>query len=848
MVPPRPATRKLERSLSPSHDRFAPSPLNESLLSKSPRSNHLGTNGHHGERIDRSKSVDLPSIGQEGMEYASLAEDISSPSDKASSPEHTRTVGEDLKLHAPKPSLPAVSAKQRVMAVTRTDSDRAASFGIGRPSSNDDSAPAVPSNRSLKKKASTTSQLSNAESNIEDEHGIPEIGQQVPMYPNAGDVQAPSPAPSSFEGKVRHHSRKTSARGNLPPGSYGLHGHGVIPQDKLEKAYYDKHPDLLKKEVTPHHYDRANDFSMSKEDLNKIVRETASRGSGLAVKNYAGTPSDQVAWQAIDETTSRVASPRPGSGDFSANPTFNVADADKEAAGIIHVDEPGRRKSVMFSDSESPGSEADEERPYTAPILAEDEVAKDPSPYAKEPAVEPGPERRGSAFEMEEPTSRPTSRPASLYKEPSFELRSTPLEDVEEYEPLFEDDDKSKKPTTEEKIKKENKRRFPSADVWEDAPNSVHYTAEVSTPDISEEAPKAAGAIATPPAREGETPAQAFARHQEELAEKESRQRGPEGFLPGRKKEKPSWVPHQPHPANEIPSTRPSIGQRFPSRDVWEDTPDSLKLETTVETPDAETESPAETSKLEIPQRPTIPDRPKPRQASGDESRPAIPDRPKPQIPARPAKAAPTSGGQEPAEAAAPPKQKPAVPARPMGSKIAALQAGFMNDLNQRLKLGPQAPKKEEPAAEERPVEEKEKAPLADARKGRARGPQRRAPAKSASPAPPAAAEPEPPKLVFSQTITLFEFDPEEDELTVGEKVAPVASPDVEEPISTEAPAGESKEELVEQEKIADEQAQGPEKEEVHSLVTNTAGETIVEEHLQKGKSCPVEPTKVEEV
>lgn len=281
MVPPRPATRKLDRSLSPSHDRFAPSPLTESLLSKSPRSSYFGSNGHNGERIDRSKSVDLPSIGQEGMEYASLAEDLSSSSDKASSPEHTRTVGEDLKLHAPKPSLPAVSAKQRVMAVTRTDSDRAASFGIGRPSSNDDSTPALPSNRSLKKKASTTSQLSNAESHVEDEHGIPEIGQQVPMYPNAGDVQAPSPAPSSLEGKVRHHSRKTSARGNLPPGSYGLHGHGVIPQDKLEKAYYEKHPDLLKKEVTPHHYDRANDFSMSKEDLNKIVRETASRGSGL---------------------------------------------------------------------------------------------------------------------------------------------------------------------------------------------------------------------------------------------------------------------------------------------------------------------------------------------------------------------------------------------------------------------------------------------------------------------------------------------------------------------------------------------------------------------------------------
>jgi hypothetical protein len=279
MVPPRPAHRKVERSLSPS--RFAPSPLNESpLRAKSPRASRFGANGHDGD--DRRKSVDLPAMcGEEGMEYASLAEEIKPASEQSSGPAHTRTVGDDIKLHAPKPSLPAVSAKQRVMAVTRTDSDRAASFGIGRPSSNDDSAAALPSNRSLKKKASTTSQLSNTESHIDDEHGIPEIGIQVPMYPNAGDVQAPSPAPTADSAKPRHHARKTSSRGNLPPGSYGLHGHGVVPQDKLEKAYYEKHPDLLKKEITPHHHDRPNDFSMSKEDLNKIVRETASRGSGL---------------------------------------------------------------------------------------------------------------------------------------------------------------------------------------------------------------------------------------------------------------------------------------------------------------------------------------------------------------------------------------------------------------------------------------------------------------------------------------------------------------------------------------------------------------------------------------
>lgn len=275
MIPPRPLKSRIERSMSPNPNRFAPSPLNEGPIQ--PKSSHPLRNGHNGEEIKRSTSVDLPSLGQEGMEYANLIESTPS-SEQSAAPEQTRTIGHDLKLHAPKPSLPPANAKQRIMAVTRTDSDRAAAFGIGRPSSDDQSTHVLPSNKSLKKKASTTSQLSV---DLEDEPGIPEIGQQVPMYKNAGDVQAPSPAPGAGPDKVKHHSRRTSARGILPPGSYGLHGHGVFAADKLEKAYYEKHPEARKKEHTPYQYDRANNFSMSSENLNKIVRETASRGSGL---------------------------------------------------------------------------------------------------------------------------------------------------------------------------------------------------------------------------------------------------------------------------------------------------------------------------------------------------------------------------------------------------------------------------------------------------------------------------------------------------------------------------------------------------------------------------------------
>ena len=132
-----------------------------------------------------------------------------------------------------------------------------------------------------------------------------------------------------------------------------------------------------------------------------------------------------------------------------------------------------------------------------------------------------------------------------------------------------------------------------------------------------------------------------------------------------------------------------------------------------------------------------------------------MPEKPKPEIPPRPAnpiardsnESIPISkinsksstgsdviGDETQAMKSPPPapKPKPAVPSRPAGSKIAALKAGFMSDLDKRLQLGPQGPTKtQEKKAEEVGKEEEaeEKAPLVDARKGRARGPTRRKPA-----------------------------------------------------------------------------------------------------------------------
>ncbi|KAI1777317.1 hypothetical protein F4818DRAFT_409925 [Hypoxylon cercidicola] len=884
-IPPRPINRRLNRSVSPNPSRFAPSPLNESPFNQKSSRSARHSQMHLGEELERPVSVEMPNVGEEGREYAAFEELSSSPEvsrRSSTSPEQTRTIGEDIKLYAPKPTMPAQSAKERVAAVTRTDSDRAAAFGIGRPSYEDQGYPG----RTLKKKASTTSQLSHqSEIFTEDEHGIPEIGQRVPMLANAGDVQAPSPAPTrttSTDGTrpVRHHTRKTSSRGgfgDLPSDVYGLHGHGVASTDKLDKAYYEKHPEVMQKERYKNLHERVNDYSMSSEDLNKIVRDTASRGAGFGTSaDYVGTPSEQVGYRAADEYTLRISRPPSAAPTTLTSPLKSgftgaeVNDGKAEEAtndddGIIHVDEPDRRKGFAeFGDEKSAEGEETEER-RSHPILAPDEVAKDPSPYQLQPAVEPPRERHGSSFEMEEPKSRPTSRPASLYSPPPVDMHSTPLDDVEEYEPLFPEDEKSGKPRTQADKLKEYRQRFPSRDIWEDAPNSVHSTAEVSTPDLLETSEKGRGPILDVPPRDGdETPAQAFARKQEELAEKEAVT--PDSFL-YRQQKPPSWIGHQPHLAKEI-QTRPNLtAHRFPSRDVWEDTPDSLQFTATVSTPESEETQTEEAEKPATEQaipKPSIPSRPK-KQGSGDD-KPVVPGRPKPQIPTRPSKPATESKGPEPAA-----KPKPAVPARPAGGKIAALQAGFLSDLNNRLKLGPQAPKKEESPTQE-PAEEKEKAPLSDARKSRARGPQRRAPTKTSGSSgvesgPPPASNGKP-VLSFSMTRTLFSID-EEGTMTVDDSApqAPVVAEIKPEETKSEtrseefkseefkeaepqAPSEQEKTEAEPEEKSEDKSESKPvdskpdsdsketneskTTEETKTLVTNTAGESILEETIEK--------------
>ena len=542
----------------------------------------------------------------------------------------------------------------------------------------------------------------------------------------------------------------------------------------------------------------------------------------------------------------------------------------------IHIDAPAYRTSKYTGNGYDPptedlgplGGNTDaeggwiQETGYGVPILASDEVAKEPGSEHLQPAVSPVQERRGSAhyagYDSDAPpsyqsgyrnhsrpnsasNSRPSSRPGSIHgslpglsrfvSHDEREEMHTPLEDVDEYEPLFPDDeDKGCGPSVmaDKNKRHENlKRRFPSQDIWEDTPNSLQLQATVDTPEPIEE--QEASAVS-------ETP-EAEAKRQGKIDEEEKTVL----LSNDQQSAKPNWKPHLREEMN-----KPELKRRFPSQDIWEDSPDSAHLETTVDEPQIE-EVKGEEARIpsdevanageeadsseyldkstgreragddrSIPEgttshktggfqkslpseisgksvdpgsqpAPLVPARPARRphhqapppsltsnlskastESSLNDSKlmspsetrkaPVVPDRPKPQIPARPQRPTPRdasdmtpltkqtsasstgSGGAKGGEsqgltAPPPPKPKPMIPSRPVGSKIASLKAGFLSDLDKRLQLGPQAPKASEKTVVAEPeTKEEEKAPLVDARKGRAKGPPRRKPAVAAAP------------------------------------------------------------------------------------------------------------------
>lgn len=862
-IPPRPVNKRLERSVSPGH--FPRSPLNEPWNGNLARQK---TN-EQTEALPRRPSVQhLPSLGQEGMEYGEIMEQAnqlppaSAPATESAT--QTRNIAQDLKLHAPKPSLPKSSAAAQIQAVTRTDSQQAAHHGIGKPSTpgqdEGDVLGRVRTRTSFSRPNSTVGNERRS-SIYGEESGPAELGLRVPINPSLGDVQAPTPGmtPAHTGDSAAYrklHSRSKSRDVSAPPGSYGLHGHGVIPQDKFEKDWYARHPEAAHHEETTGHgvYESIGSgrgsFALSSDDLNKIVRETAIRGSGLGKQQIAASipslltltgtsgttysyPDEQIGYAASEVFVSRSSMNTPNSlaktVTNSSQPAVEspLRKASFPADGTIPAEVRRGRLSVSgrSDDHEALESEAEQEvliqpsrrfnkitggeetlnetqevRPYashptsedtyvnehgyTVPILAADEVAKAAGIEHLQPAVSPRAERRGSELDLDyrsgdaTPASRPTSRPSSIYGHqgasqsaprslPHLDEREnlhTPLEDVEEYEPLFpEDEDDKKKPLSHAERFKQRpnnlRQRFPSQDIWEDTPSSALHSATVSTPDVPTQSEE-------PVSKTFESPEKEAAR-KEEVSEEERKK-----LIPN--EERLAKSKFAPHLRDDMP-TRPGAAPRFPSSDIWEDSPESHQLVAVVNTPPVDEEDESSDGPAEVPIKPFVPPRPAEKNRLGEGAStaqiapsvparpqkadhavpsetaskgaatsptelkkvPSVPDRPKPQIPARPAKKPAGEGliktqsrdsaGSTEHEKVSPPiaKAKPQIPARPgPGSKIANLRGNFMNDLNQKLGLGP--PKEKEPE----PVVEEAK-PLDDARKGRARGPQRRAPAKS---------------------------------------------------------------------------------------------------------------------
>jgi hypothetical protein len=491
--------------------------------------------------------------------------------------------------------------------------------------------------------------------------------------------------------------------------------------------------------------------------------------------------------------------------ELSQNDNALESEAEDE---VIHIDPPAHRHSKIHGGGYDPptvdlgpegGNTAERggwviENGDGMPILASDEVAKNnPEAVYWQPAVSPQKERKGNdyydAYASDSSATGPsrrrsgeklrTSSGSELARFKSREAQpsgtGTPLEEIEEYEPLFpEDDDKPQKPLTAAAALKRPdlaRHHFPSQDIWEDVPESLQYQTEVSGPQEPEDL----------------TNSTSFEHPDKEQARKEGNNPEDRADFLSAEAKKMAKTGYKPGVSEDM--TRPSYKNRFPSRDIWEDSPDSLQLETTVETPQMEDEdvsSPADIKSPVIPQRPTRSSKlsevstPEPEESSKPQvpARPAgnqapvLPERPKPQVPARPAKtdSTQTQDGASTDRDVSPPavKAKPAVPARPAGNKFAALKAGFLENLNARLGSGPQAPPKhEEPA--ETPVEEK--APLADARKGRAKGPARRKPAAESAAAPAAAAGAS--TFSIGTTFTIFQINDEGDLSVPTDKLPP---------------------------------------------------------------------------
>lgn len=314
VIPPRPSRSNNGPSSNPQSVSIAahsvPEPLDRAQFARSPLNelpdgfknapySPVHSLAAHIDEPERPPSVNLPSIGFEGEEYSTF-----SPPPGSQAPKLSRNVAKDLPLHQPTAAVPASTAKSRIQTVTSTQSTNPSTTASpvipsASPSSHDGIHHLDPDRpNALRARASfNQSSASLLSAGSADDSGA-DSGIHVPMYPDAGIVQAPSPGPptstpgsaalsSGFpqdSSPMKHHHRRASSRQEFgPPGSYGLHGHLHEPRDQFERAWYQKHPEERQKELhrvyDPGHTPIAT--AMSSDDLNKLVHHTSETGIGL---------------------------------------------------------------------------------------------------------------------------------------------------------------------------------------------------------------------------------------------------------------------------------------------------------------------------------------------------------------------------------------------------------------------------------------------------------------------------------------------------------------------------------------------------------------------------------------
>ncbi|KAF8449987.1 hypothetical protein BGX38DRAFT_521855 [Terfezia claveryi] len=427
------------------------------------------------------------------------------------------------------------------------------------------------------------------------------------MYPNAGDVQAPTPNPSRQASAVASNAKKgpRSASHVTKKEDYGEYGSGLHPLER-----------------------RGGHYSMSSEDLNQIVAYTAA-------PNFPGVPEEELGYLASEEYAKAIgtATPKEEFTEAEANNLhkINSGESTQNREGCqspeltIHIQPRAHERSgshpygrhnlpgkfsqsqtsllasslVETGDSPEEGEygqksgEFRDEHFSGTPILASDEITKrgGTSTPHYHPAVSPplGPRRTGS-----KPASRAPSRPPSrgAMREP---VAPGPLPDVEEHEPLFPEDDEVKDSQTalREGVEKafagrisRSSRKFPSNDIWEDAPPSSHLSATVASP------PPGLSPLGLDVITAGDKGAPV-------PQDEESDRLG----VPNRHKKSQSPDNEQVKPLRPAVLAKTASGkQRFPSKDIWEEAPDSAQLTATVSpTPANEgSQSPVDTTAPEV--------------------------------------------------------------------------------------------------------------------------------------------------------------------------------------------------------------------------------------------------------